>query len=83
MIKRVAPTGSGVYVLSNAEKWIYVGETNSIERRLLEHLNETNTCIKRANPTLFTWEECAARDRASRQDQLILELNPRCNQKLG
>ena len=82
-ITQIAPTGSGVYGILNSEKWIYVGETNNLQRRLLEHLNETGTCIKKAGPTLFTWESSEAANRVTRQDNLILELKPACNQRLG
>jgi excinuclease UvrABC nuclease subunit len=42
-IRREAPASSGVYGLSNAREWIYVGETDNIQVRLLEHLNGTDS----------------------------------------
>jgi hypothetical protein len=33
-----APTESGVYGISNAREWIYIGETDDIQNALLGHL---------------------------------------------
>ena len=52
-IRREAPASSGVYGLSNAREWIYVGETDNIQARLLEHLEETNTFRTEALRTGF------------------------------
>ena len=82
-IRREAPAGSGVYGLSNAREWIYVGETENIQARLLEHLAETNAVHSGGPPTGFSFELCAPDDRASRQDQLIVELDPACNGRMG
>lgn len=81
-VTRVAPSQSGVYGIYN-QYWQYVGETNDIARRLLEHLNETGTPLARSGATRFTFELCAANARIQRQNALILELRPSCNQKLG
>lgn len=47
-IKRVVPEKGGIYRLSNTEGVFYVGQSDNLRRRLLEHLsdNEKNTCIK-------------------------------------
>ena len=83
-IKAYAPVSSGVYGLFVAKRhWVYIGETNNLERRLLEHLSETGTCLSNQKPTHFTWELSDERSRVSRQNALILELRPVCNQKLG
>jgi predicted GIY-YIG superfamily endonuclease len=82
-IKAVAPTGSGVYGLYTSQRWVYIGETKNIEQRLLQHLAGDNACISGWNPTGFAYESVTADERVARQDALILELNPACNQKLG
>jgi hypothetical protein len=82
-IKASAPQASGTYAIYNTENWIYLGETDNIQRRLLEHLRESGTCINRANPTAFIYELQLGVYRVSRQDALILALQPLCNQKLG
>ncbi|HEY1207072.1 MAG: hypothetical protein ABSH46_01410 [Bryobacteraceae bacterium] len=78
-IRREAPSSSGVYGLSNAREWIYVGETNDIRARLLEHLAETNTFLARGAPTGFNFELSPAGERVARQRQIVLELDPAGN----
>ena len=78
-----APNRSGVYGLYTASKWVYVGESNDIQRRLLEHLAETGTCIKREAPGWFVYELVSSDARVRRQNELIRELRPVCNERLG
>lgn len=78
-VQRDAPASSGVYGLSSAREWIYVGETDNIKARLLEHLEESNTFLSARQPTGFTFEVCPFFDRLARQTRLILELEPPCN----
>lgn len=46
-VKRI-PEKEGIYRLSNAEGVFYVGQSDNLQRRLLEHLpgKEENKCIK-------------------------------------
>jgi excinuclease UvrABC nuclease subunit len=74
-----APDCSGVYALSNAREWIFIGEASDIRARLLEHLNEIGTTLMARNPTGFTFEICSPADRHSRYAQLVRELAPYCN----
>jgi hypothetical protein len=76
-----APHASGVYGLSNAREWVFVGETDDIRAALLIHLQESHTHLKNRAPTGFTFELCAAPSRAARQDRLVLELEPVCNRR--
>ncbi len=78
-----APNKSGVYVISQTNATIYVGESNDLARRLLEHQKAQDTCINNATPTRCGFELVAANTRVSRQDKLIAELKPICNQMLG
>jgi hypothetical protein len=78
-VQRGAPASSGVYGLSNAREWIYVGETDNIQARLLEHLQEADTAVMGRKPTGFSFEVCHPYDRIARQDRLILELEPVIN----
>ena len=79
-----APESSGVYALFNQGVWIYVGEAEKIRTRLLQHLaNEQNACVARSHPLWFAYELVSPAYRVARQDQLILELHPTCNQRLG
>ena len=81
-IKAVAPKVSGVYGLYASQGWVYIGETANIEERLFQHLRGNSECINRWKPTGFVFERVEASMRVARQDQLILELNPACNQRL-
>lgn len=82
-VKVNAASRSGVYGLYTQSRWIYVGETNDIQRRLLEHLAETSGCIKRHAPTGFVYELVESGSRVARQNALIRELIPACNERLG
>ncbi len=81
-IKANAPNLSGVYAIYN-DRWLYIGESNDLKRRLLEHFNGDNLRITRANPTGFTFELCDQFVRMRRQAQLIAQLVPVCNQQAG
>jgi len=77
------PSASGVYAIWRPNVWIYVGETNDLQRRLLEHFDGDSPCITRAAPTGFGFELVQANTRVARQNALIPELRPTCNQILG
>ncbi len=70
---------SGVYGISNAREWIYIGETENIQSSLLNHLHEINTTLTKHEPTGFVFEICDPAHRASRQDRLVVEYGPSCN----
>ena len=80
-IRRDAPACSGVYGLSNAREWIYVGETDNIQGRLLELLERGGSLPGGTPPTGFNFEPCSAHERVGRQRQLILELEPAGNRQ--
>jgi excinuclease UvrABC nuclease subunit len=78
-IKANAPQSSGVYAIYSAV-WIYIGESNDIQSRLLEHWNGDNACITLAIPTAFAFEVCNLSERVRRQATLIGRFGPLCNQ---
>ena len=41
------PHASGVYALYTAQKWVYVGESDDIQQRLVEHVTTADTYITR------------------------------------
>ena len=82
-IRTYAPTGSGVYGISNAHEWIYIGETDNIQGTLLTHLQQAETPLMSRVPTGFVFETCNRDRRPSRQDRLILEYEPICNRHLS
>lgn len=79
-IHNFAPTTSGVYGLSNAREWIYIGETDNIQRALLDHLTGSPTPTMNMHPTGFVFELCDRAHRPARQDRLVLEYGPVFNQ---
>lgn len=81
-VQKNAPTSSGTYGLSSAREWIYVGQSDNIQRELLRHLEETGTARKDLHPTGFTFELCPPEMRNARQERLIQELEPVCNRGL-
>jgi hypothetical protein len=78
-VRKNAPSLSGVYGLSSAREWIFIGETDDLREQLLEHLVETNTLLSARIPTGFTFEICARDGRRARQSTLVRELQPVCN----
>lgn len=81
-VQNNAPAASGVYGLSNAREWLFIGEGNNIRARLLEHLREIGTALNMQNPTGFTFELCSPEERIARQDKLVRELEPRFNRRM-
>ena len=77
------PRASGVYVIYNAQTWIYVGESGDIQARLLQHFDGDNACITRHVPTGFQFELAVTTQRVARQDHWIAQLGPACNQRFG
>lgn len=59
---------------------IYIGK-GDIRQRLLDHLNGDNPRITRENPT--HWYDEVTSNADAREKQLIVELNPICNRKVG
>ena len=82
-IRANAPTGSGIYGISNAREWIYIGETDTIQATLLSHLQELDTFLMDRHPTGFVYEVCDRARRSARQDRLVLEYEPACNRHLS
>ena len=78
-IQTFAPHMSGVYGISNADEWIYIGETDDIRSSLLDHLHEANTALIKRHPTGFVFEVCDRNQRTARQNRLVSEYGPKCN----
>lgn len=75
-----APAASGVYGLSNAREWIYVGEGANLQGCLLAHLRGAGPALSRT-PTGFTYELSRSVDRVARRNRLALELDPVRNRR--
>ena len=78
------PNASGVYALWTGETWVFIGESNDILRRLLELFVSPRPCLAKYVRLVFGYELVSTEaQRVARQDQLIRELVPACNQPLG
>jgi hypothetical protein len=82
-VDRNAPAASGVYGLSNAHHWIYVGETGNIQAELFRHLRHGSEFLKEQNPSGFAFEVCSAEHRMERHNRLLFELEPIGNLRGG
>jgi hypothetical protein len=78
-IQAYAPMASGVYGISNALEWIYIGETDDIRGALLTHLSEYESPLMQSKPAGFVFEVCDRGRRSARQDRLVHEYGPTCN----
>jgi len=81
-VESLNPNQYGVYGIFNQSHWIYIGKGN-IRARLLAHLNGDNPLILRAGPTHWIGEACGVPNMDLREQQLILECKPSCNQRAG
>jgi hypothetical protein len=78
-IQMYAPLASGVYGISNAREWIYIGAADNIQAALQDHLEDVQPSLMKRVPTGFVYEICEGSRRPSRQDRLVLEYRPACN----
>ena len=78
-IQMHAPVASGVYGISNAREWIYIGQADNIQDALLNHLQDLSTSLMERQPTGFVFELCDGARRPARQDRLVFEYEPVCN----
>jgi hypothetical protein len=78
-VRAYAPTSTGVYGISNAREWIYIGETDNIQEALLGHLRDLDSALMKRQPTGFVFEICDRANRPTRQARLILEYKPTCD----
>ncbi|MEO8050544.1 MAG: hypothetical protein ABI833_09035 [Acidobacteriota bacterium] len=74
-VEREAPAASGVYGLSNSQRWIYISESDDIRASLMGYLAECGP-QSQDSPTGFSFELSPAYSRIARCDRLIAELSP-------
>ena len=80
-VRANAPIASGIYGISNAREWIFIGESDNIQASLLRDLQPGHSAVMSRLPTGFVFELCDAAYRRSRQGRLILEYGPVCNRR--
>ena len=78
-VRANAPAASGIYGVTNAREWIYIGQTDNIQASLLTHLHESDSALMKKQPTGFVYELCDPGGRSARQDRLVFEYEPTCN----
>ena len=79
-IESVNPGQMGVYGIFKIGAWIYVG-SGDIRTRMLSHFHGDNPCIYRENPRYWVREVTTLY--IERENELIVELTPVCNQRVG
>ena len=78
-IRTYAPSAPGVYGLSNAMEWIYIGAADDIQGALLSYFDPPERQLMRFEPSGFVFEVCSAQDHGSRVRRLVTEYSPACN----
>jgi len=81
-VRANAPTASGIYGISNAREWVYIGETDNIQASLLHALHQSDSAVLKRYPTGFVFELCDPTERLARHNRLIMEYEPVCNRRL-
>jgi hypothetical protein len=71
-----APAKSGVYLLHNSSRCLYIGDSDNIRQTLRQHLRDDNSAITLFDPDGFSFELQPEASRARRKDQLSSELEP-------
>lgn len=74
-----APAGSGIYGVTNAREWIYIGQSDNIQDSLLRHLQKNDSVLMKEQPTGYIFELCDPAGCSARWDRLVREYEPRCN----
>ena len=77
-VRQHAPTLAGVFGITNAREWIYIGQSRNVRDSLLDLLRP-KAVFGDLDPTGFVYEACDGSLLSSRQDRLVLENEPRCN----
>ncbi|HEV8147008.1 MAG TPA: hypothetical protein VGP79_11530 [Bryobacteraceae bacterium] len=78
-IQIYAPAAAGVYGITNAREWIFIGESDNIQGALLDHLRNSGTSLMQHQPAGFVYETCVGEQRKTRQGRLVTEYTPICN----
>jgi len=81
-VRANAPAASGIYGVSNAREWIYIGEADNIQAALLQDLQHSGSVLLGRSPTGFVFELCDPAARRTRQNRLVQEYEPVCNRRM-
>jgi hypothetical protein len=75
-VRANARAASGIYGVSNAREWIYIGETDNIQASLMNDLQQGDSELLKRCPTGFVFELCNPAGRLFGHDLLILKYEP-------
>lgn len=78
-IRTYAPQASGLYGISNAREWIYIGNSGNIQRALLDYIQDPGSALMKKQPQGFVFEVCDEAHWIARHDRLVLEYAPALN----
>ena len=81
-VRSNAPAASGIYGISNAREWIFIGEADNIRTSLLHDLQQGDSALLKRCPTGFVFELCDPAGRLGRLGRLIWEYKPLCNRRV-
>jgi len=82
-IQRLSPDLRGCYGILADGKYLYVGK-GQVRGRLLDHLNGDKPCILNGNPTHFVGAKTTSQSETDElEKELIRELDPPCNERVG
>jgi len=71
-----APAHSGVYLLHNSARCLYIGDSDDIRQTLLRHMHGDNSAISVFGPVGFSFELHPEASRVRRRDELRSEFDP-------
>ena len=71
-----APAKSGVYLLHNSVRCLYIGEAENIRQCLLERTRSDDPSITVLDPNGFSFELQSEASKVERKNQLIAEYQP-------
>ena len=73
-VRQNAPSAPGVYGLSNAREWVFIGSAENVRAALFDCLS--GPALRSHGVTGFTFELCNPEARDERERRLILEMRP-------
>lgn len=80
-VRMRAPTSSGIFGLSNAREWIFIGVTDNLQATLLGLIDDDDAALMQHQPTGFVFERSGNAQRSARAQRLIGEYNPAANRR--
>jgi len=80
-VRAYTPSAPGVYGISNAREWLYIGAADDMQGALLQHIADLDSSLMRRAPAGFVFEVCDGARRTARHHRLILEYEPTLNRR--